>query len=393
MGEIVVAAAEERERRSACADQPWRVSVTTGSIGGMATVLLIGTKKGLWIGTSEDRTTWDIKGPQFAMQAVAGCAIDTRGAAPRLLVGASSEHWGPSVSWSDDLGASWHENSTPAIKFPEDTEASLEQVWQITPDLDGRDGVVWAGSQPSALWRSEDGGQTFDLVRGLWDHPHRPSWGAGYGGQAIHTILPDRQDPRKVLVAMSTGGVYTTADGGASWEPHNSGIHAWFFPDNLPEYGQCVHKVARDAEDDRLLYAQNHGGVYVSRDGGSAWELSIDGLPADFGFPVVAHPSKGGTAYVVPLSKDADRYPPGYQLQVARTDDGGRSWAASSQGLPGDFHAVVLRDAFTTDGGDPAGLYLGARDGTVYASADEGTTWTQLADHLPDVLCIRAATL
>lgn len=369
------------------------MSVGPGSIARMTTVMLIGTKKGLWIGTSEDRVDWDIRGPQFAMQAVAGCAVDTRGSAPRLLVGASSEHWGPSVSWSDDLGVTWHESPTPAIKFPEDTEASLEQVWQIAPDAVGRDGVVWAGTQPSALWRSDDGGETFELVRGLWDHPHRPQWGAGYGGQAIHTILPDREDDQKVLVAMSTGGVYVTEDGGTSWAPRNSGIHAWFFPDTLPEFGQCVHKVARDAADDQLLYAQNHGGVYVSRDGGGSWESSTSGLPADFGFPVVSHPRKAGTAYVVPLSKDADRYPPGHQLQVWRTDDGGRSWQGSSAGLPGDFHAVVLRDAFTTDGADPAGLYLGGRDGTVHVSSDEGASWTQVAEHLPDVLCLRAATL
>ena len=358
----------------------------------MTTLLLIGTKKGLWLATSEDRASWAVHGPHFPMQAVSACAIDLRGVAPRVLVGATSEHWGPTVAWSDDAGTTWHETPGGGVRFPEGAGASVEAVWQLAPDTVDRPDVVWAGTQPSALWRSEDRGETFSLVQGLWDHPHRPTWAPGYGGQAVHTVLPDPRDDQKVLVAMSTGGVYVTDDGGATWAPSNTGIHAWFFPDPLVEYGQCVHKVARDAADADVLYAQNHGGVYVSRDAGASWAASEDGLPADFGFPVVAHPSRGGTAYVVPLVADRDRTVPGAQLQVWRTDDAGDSWRSASAGLPDGYFAVVLRDAFATDGADPAGLYLGGRDGSVYASADEGESWSEVVRHLPDVLCVRAAT-
>ncbi len=359
----------------------------------MTTLLLIGTKKGLWLATSEDRRSWAVHGPHFPMQAVSACAIDTRGPSPRLLVGATSEHWGPTVSWSDDAGTSWHETPGGGVRFPEGAGASVEALWQLAPDTVDRPGVVWAGTQPSALWRSDDGGETFALVDGLWDHPHRPTWEPGYGGQAVHTVLPDPHDDARVLVAMSTGGVYVTADRGASWAPSNTGIHAWFFPDNLPEYGQCVHKVARDAGDASVLYAQNHGGVYVSRDAGATWTASADGLPADFGFPVVAHPHRAGTAYVVPLVADRDRVAPGAQLQVWRTSDSGASWHPAAAGLPEDFYAVVLRDAFTSDRDDPVGLYLGGRDGSVYASSDEGDSWREVARHLPDVLCVRAASI
>ncbi len=358
----------------------------------MTTTLLIGTKKGLWVGNSEDRRDWSLTGPHFPMQSVSACAVDTRGSRPRLLVGATSEHWGPTVSWSDDLGSTWQETTGGGVRFPEGAGASVEALWQLAPDSGDRPGVVWAGTQPSALWRSTDGGESFALVEGLWNHPHRPTWAPGYGGQAIHTILPDPDDDDRVLVAMSTGGVYVTDDSGATWNPSNTGIHAWFFPDTLPEYGQCVHKVARDAGDADVLYAQNHGGVYVSRDRGSTWTAAAAGLPADFGFPVVAHPSRAGTAYVVPLVADRDRTPPEARLQVWRTDDSGKSWHSSSKGLPEGFHPTVLRDAFTTDGADPAGLYLGARDGTVYVSADEGESWGEAVRHLPDVLCVRAAT-
>jgi hypothetical protein len=362
-------------------------------MGPMTTLLLIGTKKGLWVATSEDRRTWDLRGPEFAMEAVSACAVDVRGDTPRLLVGSLSQHWGPTVSWSDDLGATWTDTPGGGVRFPEAAGASVEALWQLAPDTADRPGVVWAGTQPSALWRSDDGGETYALVEGLWDHPHRPTWAPGFGGQAVHTVLPDPVDDDRVLVAMSTGGVYVTEDRGVSWSPSNTGIHAWFFPDTLPEYGQCVHKVARDAGDADTLYAQNHGGVYVSRDRGASWTASAKGLPADFGFPVVAHPHRTGTAFVVPLVADGDRRPPGAQLQVWRTDDAGASWRATATGLPEDFYAVVLRDAFTADTDDPVGLYLGGRDGTVYVSADEGESWSQVAKHLPDVLCVRAATV
>ena len=148
--------------------------------------------------------------------------------------------------WSDDLGATWNENEHGAIRFPEDTGAALARVWQLRPDSADRPDVVWAGCEPHSLWRSTDGGCSFELVRGLHDHPHRPTWEPGGGGGAVHTVLPDPASDR-VTIAMSTGGVYVSEDGGEKWEPRNKGITVVFGPDPLPEYGQCVHKVAVDA--------------------------------------------------------------------------------------------------------------------------------------------------
>jgi hypothetical protein len=361
----------------------------------MTVLLMIGTRKGLWLACSDERERWELGDPHFFMQEIPACAIDTRGDSPRLLVGARSEHWGPSVFHSDDLGTSWHEPEGGAVRFPPEADAAVKAVWQLRPDTDRRPRVVWAGSEPSALWRSDDGGETFALVGGLWDHPHRPTWTPGFGGQAIHTVLPHPTDDERVLVAMSTGGVYVSADGGKVWNPSNKGIKAYFMPDPWPEYGQCVHKVARDPADPERLFAQNHHGVYRSDDGGSSWLSIADGLPSDFGFPVVTHPARGGTAWVVPLTADGERVPPGGALKVWRTTDAGETWSAASTGLPDSgFFASVLRDAFTADDvADPTGLYLGARDGSVYASANEGTSWSQIAQHLPDILCLRAATV
>ena len=367
------------------------------------TLLAIGTRKGLWLARSDDgRATWQVDGPHFRMQAVYAVAIDTRGAQPRVLVGADSPHWGPSVFRSDDLGASWQETEKGAMHFPADTGATLARVWQLAPGRADEPDVVWAGAEPSTVWRSEDRGETFELVRGLWEHPDRPHWEPGFGGMAVHTVLPHPRERDRVLVAMSAGGVYTTSDGGDSWSSSNSGLEAYFMTDKYPAFGQCVHKVARDAADPSRLYLQNHGGVegceqpgvYRSDDGGATWVPHSEGLPeTTFGFTVVAHPSRGGTAWVFPLVADGERWPHGGHAAVYRTTDAGDSWHVCDKGLPQGLYAAVLRDAMSADDCDPAGLYLGTRTGSVYASRDEAESWTELVRDLPDVLSVRAATV
>jgi photosystem II stability/assembly factor-like uncharacterized protein len=358
-----------------------------------STLLAIGTKKGLWLGTSEDRHQWSLSGPHFLMNEVPSIGIDTRGGAVRILVGARSEHFGPTVFHSDDLGASWTEPENGAIRFGAGVDAAVERIWQLQPDAAGRPGVVWAGCEPISVWKSTDGGEHFELNRALWEHPDRDRWGAGYGGAAAHSILPSPADPDTVHVAMSTGGVYRTTDGGSSWQARNRGISAYFMPDPNPEVGQCVHKIARDAGDARRLYAQNHHGIYRSDDNADTWVSIADGLPTDFGFVMLAHPRRGGTAWIVPVKADAERIPPGGRLAVHRTDDAGASWQRLDDGLPEHEFNVVLRDAAAVDTAEPAGVYLGTRGGSVYASADEGAHFTEVVSHLPDVLCVRAAVL
>ena len=355
-------------------------------------VLLVGTRKGLWIGRSdENRRTWTFDSPYFLMQSVYGVGIDARGGMPRLFAGGTSEHWGPGVYRSDDLGRTWTETQGAAVRFSPDIGSSVERVWQIQPG--GEPDVIFAGTQPSALFKSTDRGESFRLVKPLWDHPHRPTWDAGYGGQAIHTIIPDPTDAQRLTVAMSTGGVYRTGDAGTSWSPANVGIKAYFLPDPWPEYGQCVHKIAMHPSDPRRLYAQNHHGVYRSDDGGDNWTSIADGLPSDFGFPIVVHPQDPDTIFVFPLVADGVRIPPEGQARVWRSRDAGSTWTGLDDGLPADFYTAVMRDAFVADDGGQTGLYFGARDGTVYASLDDGEHWEQIAAHLPDVYSIRAAVL
>ncbi|MEE1840939.1 exo-alpha-sialidase [Streptomyces sp. NPDC007076] len=360
----------------------------------MSDVLLtVGTRKGLFIARRRGGT-WEFGGPHFNAQAIYSIAVDTRGPVPRLLVGGDSAHWGPSVFRSDDLGATWVEPGQPAVKFPRFTGASLERVWQLHPAGPEAPDVVYAGTEPAALFRSEDGGESFELVRPLWEHPTRSRWVPGGGGEGLHTILTDPRDARAVTVAVSTAGVFRTEDGGASWAPSNKGVSAVFLPGPAPEFGQCVHKVARDAVDPDRLYLQNHWGVFRSDDSGDHWTDIGQGLPSDFGFAAAAHPHRADTVYLFPINADADRVPAGHRCRVFRTNDAGSTWEPLTTGLPTETHyGTVLRDALCTDDADPAGVYFGNRNGEVYASADDGDSWQQLASHLPDVLCVRAAVI
>lgn len=358
----------------------------------MTTLLMIGTRKGLFLARSDDRRDWTLDGPHFAMNAVYAVAIDTRAPTPRLLVGADSEHWGPSIFTSDDGGESWHEPEGGALRFPAETGAALVRAWQLQPAGPAEPGVVWAGVEPAALFRSEDGGSTYSLVEGLWDHPDRPQWMPGGGGLCLHTVVPHPTDADRMVVAVSAAGVYRTGDGGKSWVPSNSGITAWHNPDPHPPFGQCVHKIARHPDRPEQMFLQNHGGVYRSDDGGATWGEIHGGLPATFGFPTVAHPHRPGTAYVYPLVADAHRMPPEDRCRVYRTTDAGESWHPLATGLPQErAYLTVLRDAMCTDDEPVAGVYLGTRTGEVFASADEGESWASIARHLPDVLSVRAA--
>ncbi|TDD22983.1 WD40/YVTN/BNR-like repeat-containing protein [Nonomuraea diastatica] len=355
-------------------------------------VLAIGTRKGLFLARSAGGGPFEIQPIQFSTIAVPSVAIDTRGGTPRLLAGVEYGHFGPSVMYSNDLGQTWQEAEQPPIAFPEKTGATLTRVWQLAPSP-SEPGVVWAGVEPGALFRSEDRGVTYRLAEGLWEHPHRPLWEPGGGGLCLHTIVSHPADPAVMGVAVSTGGFYRTTDGGLSWEAANQNIRAPFMPEGrqFPEFGQCVHKVTADAARPDRLYLQHHFGVYRSDDFGGSWHDIGSALPSDFGFPIVAHPSRPDTIFVLPLTADMDRTPVGHRYRVFRSDDAGETWRPFSAGLPeGPVHATVLRDAMTAS---EAGVFFGTRDGEVYCSRDDGETWSLVGRHLPDVLTVRAAVL
>ena len=358
-------------------------------------IVLVGTAKGLFtLVATPERETWDLSGPWFRGEQIYSAALDCRHGRTRLLVGAASSHWGPSVYRSDDLGASWAEPEPGTLAFPDDTGAAVARVWQIQPAGDSEPDVVYAGVEPAALFRSDDGGESFRLNEQLWGHEHRRQWQPGGGGLCLHTVVPDPGGGPRLGVAVSAAGFYRTLDG-HTWEAANVGISAPFLPDPTPEFGQCVHKVDRHPSEPDTLFLQHHWGVYRSDDFGGRWEeVGTGKLPSTFGFPVVADPNRPGTAYVVPLTSDEFRCTPDGKVRVYRTTDGGASWQGLVNGLPqDDAWLTVLRDGFAADTLDPAGLYLGTRTGEIFASSDAGESWRELTRHLPPVLCVKTAVL
>jgi hypothetical protein len=358
-------------------------------------LLMVGTVKGAFLLRSRRRRgSWDISGPHFPGRSVYAMAYDDRAGRRRVWAAASSMHWGAVLHSSEDFGRRWTDPQEANIRFPEATGVALKQIWQIQPGRIGEPETLYCGVEPSALFESKDAGATWSLVHGLWNHPHRPKWAPGGGGLCLHTILPDPHDSKRMLIATSTGGVYRTDDGGGTWSAQNKGIRTYFLPEKYPEFGQCVHKIARHPVHPARLFLQHHFGVYRSDDGGGSWKDVGKGLPSDFGFPIAVHPHEPDTIFVLPLKSDEFRCPPAGKLRVFRSKTAGGSWRPLWNGLPqrGSYESV-LRDALAVDTLRPLGIYFGTRGGRLYATRDEGRAWTPIADGLPAIVCVKAATI
>jgi len=367
-----------------------QLSVKNGDV-----VLLVGTQKGAFLFRSNRaRSRWEAGGPHFPGQVVYSLAYDGRAGRRRLWAGTQSFRWGTVLRSSEDFGKTWTEPETYSIKFPAESGVALKNIWQITlghPDQPDR---LYCGVEPAALFQSDDGGRQWSLVDGLFNHPHRQKWTPGGGGQCLHTIVPDPMNTQRLLVAMSTGGVYRSDDGGRTWAPRNQGIRADFLPEKYPEFGQCVHKVVRHPSRPERLFAQNHWGLYRSDDGGDSWKDIAKGVPSDFGFAMVAHPHDPDTVYILPIESDEYRCVPEGKLRVYRTRNAGKSWEPLSRGLPQkNALEVVLRDSMATDSLDPAGIYFGTRSGSLYGSHDEGKSWRLIMDGLPGITCVKTAVV
>ena len=351
--------------------------------------------KGAFVLRPDDaRRSWKVEGPYLRGHSVYAMALDTRAGRKRLWATAMNSHFGTVLASSDDLGATWTIPEEPNVKFPEGSELSLKQIWQIAPGRDADPDVLYCGVEPAALFKSEDGGDSWSPVQGLLDHPHRKQWMPGGGGLCLHTIVQDPANANRVLIAISAGGAYRTDDGGKTWAAKNSGVRAEFMPDNHPEFGQCVHKVVHHRSRPERLFLQNHWGLYRSDDWGDSWHDIANGVPSDFGFAMAMHPHDADTVYIVPIEADVFRVVPAAKLRVYRTRDAGASWQPLANGLPqAQAYENVLRDSMAVDHADPAGVYFGTRSGKVFASNDEGESWRLVADTLPPVVCVKTAML
>jgi serine/threonine protein kinase/photosystem II stability/assembly factor-like uncharacterized protein len=357
-------------------------------------LLLVGTTKGAFLFRSNARRRrWEIGGPYFHGHNVYALAYDSRAGRHRIWASTNS-YWGTMLRSSDDFGRSWTNPQQTPIRFPAEAGVSLKNIWQITPGGPEEPDVLYCGVEPAALFKTEDGGESWSLVRGLFDHPHRHRWVPGNGGLTLHTILQDPADRTRIYVAISSGGVYRTTDAGKTWTAQNRGIRVTFQPDQHPEFGQCVHKMALHPARPERLFLQNHWGLYRSDDCAESWTDIGNGVPSDFGFPIVMHPRNPECAYVVPVESDEFRCSCDGRLRVYRTRNAGASWEPLARGLPQKgAYETVLRDAMTADSINPTGIYFGTRSGQLFGSSDEGRTWEMIHAGLPAVVCVRSVVI
>jgi photosystem II stability/assembly factor-like uncharacterized protein len=365
-------------------------------------VLTIGTKKGLFVAhAAKSRRSFALSGPVGPGVAVYATLIDTRGT-PRLYASSCNAFFGMKVLRSTDLGKKFKETKS-APNFPKDDGRSLANIWSLEAGYDKKD--LLCGAEPASLFRSSDGGDSWEMITGISNHEHARKWQPGNGGLCMHTIL---RDGNRLHLGISTGGHYLSEDGGQTFTAANQGVGAGFAPDPYPEFGQCVHKIASHPAAPGRLYMQNHGGwadwsgpggprpdigVLRSDDHGKTWRSIAKGLPSDFGFPIVVHPHNADTVYVMPL-EPMTRTCPGGAPAVWRSENGGGSWKRLARGMAKkDSYFTVLRDAMDIDDLRSPAVYFGTTTGQVWIGRDGGEEWSCLFDSLPPIHCVKVAVV
>lgn len=351
------------------------------------TVILASTRKGLFVFHSKDRKAWTLRGPYFEGIEVKHATLDARDG-KTIWAAANSYHWGATVQRSASFGSRWkREPQQPA--FPKGTADSMKAVWHVEPGINGE---LWAGVEPAGLFRSGDEGKSWQGIDGLNARADRAEWSPGGGGLCLHTILPHPKDDKRMVVAISAVGVLETRDKGVTWHTRNGGVRADFMPDKVTQehqIGSCPHKVVRDPDDPDTLYMQNHCGVFKRKDSADKWTDITRGLPSRFGFPIVTHP-RDSVLYTIPLESSMNRVTTGGALKVWRSPNAGKSWEALTKGLPQkNAWATILRDGMATDTHDKAGVYFGTTTGQLYASRNEGDSWSTVAEHLPPIQAVQ----
>ena len=370
--------------------------------------LLVGTTKGLFlIDGGGDRSGWEVSGPHCDLWPINHAVGDPETGA---IWAAGGGDWEGAGIWrSMDSGETWELTqlslgereaflkSSPEIAEvfgwkpspPATFDGEVVSVWSVAR-IGGR---LYAGTKPAQFFASDDDGETWERLDALHRHPSAQNWNPGAAGLTLHTIVSDPEKPEKLWVAISAAGVFASEDGGGSWERRNRLSNAEACEHHHHpaaardgETGHCVHNMMRTEGD--VLYQQNHHGVWRSGDGGRSWDDITEGLPSTFGFPIRVHPRDPQTLWVFPLNGDASgRYPPDANAAVWKSTDGGRNWEAKRQGLPqGTCFFTVLRQAMAGDSREPAGVYFGTNSGSIFASFDEGESWSEIVRHLPTIL-------
>ena len=380
--------------------------------------VLVGTKKGAFILTSDGkRKRWKVDGPHFAgweMYHLKGSPVEP----DRIYASQTSGWFGQIIQRSDDGGKTWnppgggptttpegmpkgesnrfvYEGEVGTHKWYDGTQHPWEfkRVWHLEPSLTDPN-TVYAGVEDAAIFKTADGGKTWQELPGL-RRAKGHLWQPGAGGMAVHTILLDPKDANRIFIAISAAGAFRTDDGGKTWKPVNRGLKSQYeLPDPAAEVGHCVHRIAMHPSRPDVLYMQKHWDVLRTDNAGEHWTEVSGNLPTDFGFPIDVHAHEPETIYVVPIKSDSEHFPPDGKLRVYRSRTGGNEWEALAKGLPQkDCYVNVLRDAMAVDSLEPCGVYFGTTGGQVYASADSGDSWNPIVRDLPAVLSVEVQAL
>jgi photosystem II stability/assembly factor-like uncharacterized protein len=383
--------------------------------------VLAGTRKGAFILTSDGkRKDWEVSGPHFAGWEI--YHIKGSPAEPNRLYASQCSGWfGQVIQRSNDGGQTWESvgnkfvyDGVPGTHMWYDGTPhpwEFKRVWHLEPSRHDPD-TVYAGVEDAALFRTSDGGKTWQELASLRTHESGPAWQPGAGGMCLHTILIDPSDARRMYIAISAAGAFRSDDCGETWRPINRGLHSQFLPDPTAEVGHCVHRIAMHGARPNVLYMQKHWDVLRSDNGGDSWQEVNGNLPGDqavypdkdgtsrkvdlkgFGFVIDVHAHEPETIYVVPIKSDSQHFPPEGKLRVYRSRTGGHEWEPLGNGLPqSNCYVNVLRDAMAVDSLDECGVYFGTTGGQVYASADAGGTWSAIVHDLPAVLSVEVQTL
>jgi photosystem II stability/assembly factor-like uncharacterized protein len=353
------------------------------------TQLLVGTKKGLFVLEGEPGGRFELGTRAFEGDVVEYAMRDPRSG--RIFASVSNSFYGPKIWYTDDPAREWEQ--AEGVVLPDGTEKALQRIWVIVAGEEN--GTLYAGGDPAVLFESRDGGSTWELNQGFWEQPTRPNWQPGFGGLCLHSIVPWPGDPQRLALGISAVGVWLSDDGGETWRHGNEGLVPRYLPEEAREgtIDLCVHNLHRARRQPERLFMQFHGGVYRSDDAGESWNDIGNGLPSDFGFPLVVDPADPDSAYVIPLTADRDRVTPDGRVRVYETRDAGASWRERGDGLPQeDAYLTILRQAFDRAGeGEALELYFGATSGDVFGSGDIGSTWATAATRLPPVYSVRVA--
>jgi hypothetical protein len=366
----------------------------------MAPIVMVSTRKGLFE-VKKKAKGWDIASSAFLGDNVTLTLHDARDGTSYAAL--NHGHFGVKLH-RRDRGGKWQEIAAPAYPPKPDGLDDLDGwgkpvnwttqlIWSLETGGNDEPGTLWAGTLPGGLFRSRDRGESWDLIEPLWRMPERNKWlGGGADIPGIHSICVDPRSSQTVRVAVSCGGVWTTHDGGKTWEQN---AHGMKFDQGPPEEAENPHTqdphqmVQCRAVPDRF-WVQHHCGIYKSVDNAKSWQ-EVRAKPSSFGFGVVVHPKDPDTAWFVPGVKDEKRYPVDGKLVVTRTRDGGKTFKTLTRGLP-QSHAydLVFRHGLALDKTGNR-LAIGSTTGGLWVSEDQGDRWQEVSHTLPPVYAVRWA--